>query len=111
MAISADYPTPVMVNGFSCKNCTEVDEAKKHIDPAHPKDGPYGVDAKDKPGAASDGRSPAVTFGGGLAALAKTNTANPSATSPLASSSAATRNIASAASATSGLGVRLDVSV
>jgi hypothetical protein len=48
MAISGDYPHPVTVNGFSCKNCTDVDYAKKHIDPAHPKDGPYGVNAKDR---------------------------------------------------------------
>lgn len=54
MAINGDYPQPVTVNGFSCKNCTDVDYAKKHIDPAHPKDGPYGVNAKNhelaKPG-------------------------------------------------------------
>lgn len=50
MSISGDYAQPVTVNGFSCKNCTDVDYAKKHIDPAHPKDGPYGVNAKDKPG-------------------------------------------------------------
>ena len=49
MAISTDYSTPVMVNGFRCKNCTDVDYAKKHIDPAHPKSGPYGIDAKDDP--------------------------------------------------------------
>jgi len=49
MAVSTDYSTPVMVNGFSCKNCTDVDYAKKHIDPAHPKSGPYGIDAKDDP--------------------------------------------------------------
>ena len=50
MAVSTtNYPTPVMVNGFSCKNCTDVDYAKKHIDPAHPKSGPYGIDAKDDP--------------------------------------------------------------
>jgi hypothetical protein len=49
MAVSTDYPTPVMVNGFQCKNCTDVDYAKKHIDPAHPKSGPYGIDAKDDP--------------------------------------------------------------
>ena len=49
MAIGTDYPTPVMVNGFRCKNCTDVDYAKKHIDPAHPKSGPYGIDAKDDP--------------------------------------------------------------
>jgi hypothetical protein len=49
MAVSTDYSTPVMVNGFRCKNCTDVDYAKKHIDPAHPKSGPYGIDAKDDP--------------------------------------------------------------
>ncbi|ENZ82539.1 MULTISPECIES: hypothetical protein [Caulobacter] len=47
MAINGDYPQPVTVNGFSCKNCTDVDYAKKHIDPAHPQDGPYGINAKD----------------------------------------------------------------
>jgi hypothetical protein len=49
MAVSTNYPNPVMVNGFLCKNCTDVDYAKKHIDPAHPKSGPYGIDAKDDP--------------------------------------------------------------
>jgi hypothetical protein len=49
MAVSTDYSTPVIVNGFRCKNCTDVDYAKKHIDPAHPKSGPYGIDAKDDP--------------------------------------------------------------
>ena len=49
MSIGTDYPHPVNVNGFSCKNCTDVDYAKKHIDPAHPKAGPYGVNAKDDP--------------------------------------------------------------
>ena len=65
MAVSANYATPVNVNGFSCKNCTDVDYAKKHIDPAHPKDGPYGINAPEN----SDRglRSPAVTFGGSLA--------------------------------------------
>jgi hypothetical protein len=49
MAISGDYPHPVQVNGFLCKNCTDVDYAKKHIDPAHPRSGPYGVDAASDP--------------------------------------------------------------
>ena len=49
MAVSTNYPSPVMVNGFLCKNCTDVDYAKKHIDPAHPKSGPYGIDAKEDP--------------------------------------------------------------
>lgn len=80
MAISGDYPTPVNVNGFSCKNCTDVDNAKKHIDPAHPKDGPFGINAKDRPeeikrvaGESIDpthDRQATVTFGGQLAAFA-----------------------------------------
>jgi hypothetical protein len=49
MAISGDYSSPVQVNGFQCKNCTDVDYAKKHIDPAHPKSGPYGVNAATDP--------------------------------------------------------------
>lgn len=49
MSISGDYPHPVQVNGFTCHNCTDVDYARKHIDPAHPKAGPYGVDAKNDP--------------------------------------------------------------
>jgi hypothetical protein len=57
---SINYPQPVQVNGFTCHNCTEVDEAKKHIDPAHPKSGPYGIDA------ASDPTNPKsfIPFGG-----------------------------------------------
>jgi hypothetical protein len=48
MAISANYPSPVTVNGFSCRNCTEVDYAKKHIDPANPQAGPFGMNAPEK---------------------------------------------------------------
>jgi hypothetical protein len=46
---STNYAQPVQVNGFTCHNCTDVDFAKKHIDPAHPKSGPYDVDAKSDP--------------------------------------------------------------
>jgi len=46
---STNYPQPVQVNGFTCRNCTDVDNAKKHIDPAHPKSGPYGIDAATDP--------------------------------------------------------------
>jgi hypothetical protein len=66
MAVSANYPVPVIVNGFTCKNCTDVDNAKKHIDPAHPKAGPYGIDAKDDPSLAWKA---SVKFGGSLSAL------------------------------------------
>jgi len=48
-AISGNYPVPVQVNGFTCKNCTDVDYAEKHIDPAHPKSGPYDVNAATDP--------------------------------------------------------------
>jgi len=46
---STNYPQPVLVNGFVCRNCTDVDNAKKHIDPAHPRSGPYGIDAATDP--------------------------------------------------------------
>jgi len=69
MAIGADYSTPVTVNGFSCKNCTDVGYAKKHIDPAHPKSGPYGIDAKNDPSVKQAAASTAVTFGGNLSSL------------------------------------------
>jgi hypothetical protein len=62
MAINGDYPQPVQVNGFTCRNCTDVDYAKKHIDPAHPKSGPYDVNAATDPSR----RTEALTFGGAL---------------------------------------------
>jgi hypothetical protein len=65
---SVNYPSPVTVNGYSCKNCTDVDYAKKNIDPQHPKDGPFGVNAKDKP---------AVTFSGALAGVAASSKTDP----------------------------------
>ena len=75
---TVNYPTPVTVNGYSCKNCTDVDNAKRNIDPAHPQDGPFGVNRQDKPGAASS--SPAVVFGGRLSHLSTADKA-PSAPS------------------------------
>lgn len=64
MAISTDYPHPVTVNGFSCRNCTDVDYAKRHIDPAHPHSGPYNIDAKTDPS-----QPAAVRFAGRLSGL------------------------------------------
>ena len=74
---TVNYPSPVNVNGYSCKNCTDVDYAKQHIDPAHPKDGPYGVDAKTQ--------TPAVSLGGALAGVSAASNANiaPTATQGL----------------------------
>jgi hypothetical protein len=65
-AVNGDYAQPVTVNGFSCKNCTDVDNAKKHIDPSHPKDGPYGVNAQDKISATDKVNEPAVVLSGQL---------------------------------------------
>ena len=72
---TVNYPSPVTVNGYSCKNCTDVDNAKRNIDPQHPKDGPFGVNRTPKPG-----DTPAVTFGGQLAGLVKSD-ATPAARS------------------------------
>lgn len=78
---TVNYPTPVTVNGYSCKNCTDVDNAKRNIDPSHPKDGPFGVNKADKADSAP-AHGPAVSLGGVLAHVAAaSNTApTPSAT-------------------------------
>ena len=52
-----------MVNGYVCHNCTDVDYAKRHVDPQHPKDGPFGIDKPDAKG----GHGPAVVLAGSLA--------------------------------------------
>ena len=81
---TVNYPSPVTVNGYACKNCTDVDYAKKHIDPSHPKDGPYGVNAKDQPPSTLDAK-PAVTLSGALADVDPSSapTAQPSPTQGL----------------------------
>lgn len=71
-----------IVNGYVCKNCTDVEYAKKGVDPAHPKDGPDGVRATDrtqdsKAGGAAErgaddkgpGFGPAVQLSGALASV------------------------------------------
>ncbi|MEQ1819326.1 MAG: hypothetical protein ABL871_12025 [Terricaulis sp.] len=63
--VSSNYGTPVQVNGYSCKNCTDVGYAEKHIDPAHPQSGPYNVNAESDPSRWSE----AVTLGGRLTAM------------------------------------------
>ena len=88
MAIATNYPTPVSVNGFLCKNCTDVDYAKKHIDPAHPRSGPYGIDAKDDPTVRKSAADNAVVFGGSLGAL---NAGQASAQTDNSASAAGTR--------------------
>jgi hypothetical protein len=71
MTINGNYSSPVSVNGYQCWNCTDVDNAKKHIDPQHPKAGPYGVDAVNDPTLRNDPKvRAAVMFGGNLSDLA-----------------------------------------
>ena len=65
MSISTNYSSPIQVNGYSCQNCTDVDNAKKGIDPAHPKSGPYGAYAASDPSRWTD----AMCLGGRLAGL------------------------------------------
>ena len=60
-----------VVNGYVCANCTDVANAKKGVDPAHPKDPPKSVET------ASAERGPAVTFGGGLQRSDPTRVASP----------------------------------
>jgi hypothetical protein len=77
MAISANYPQPVYVNGFACMNCAQVAEAKQDIDPAHPQSGPGGVDAQFDPTAK---QTPAVIFGGALAGIGAASGGQPPST-------------------------------
>jgi hypothetical protein len=102
MVVGANYSTPVTVNGFLCKNCTDVNYAKKHIDPAHPKSGAYGIDAKADPTAKKTAASPAVTFGGSLGNLNVKQVPGQSLADPL--------NVLAAKPSSSAIGAQLDVS-
>jgi hypothetical protein len=82
---TVNYPTPILINGYRCKNCTDVDYAKKHIDPQHPKDGPYGINKpenSDRAGTTDATRGPAVLFGGRIAPpVTSTDSSAPAASS------------------------------
>jgi hypothetical protein len=57
-----------LVNGYVCHNCTDIDYAKKGIDPAHPKkDDPLNAQTKPQDGIASAGKT--VILSGALAKL------------------------------------------
>ena len=100
MTVGTNYSTPVNVNGFLCKNCTDVDYAKKHIDPAHPRSGPYGVDAKDDPTNKQTPTSASVILGGSLGGLnTKQQRSEPSG------------DTAPNPSATTSVGTQIDLSV
>ena len=70
MTINGNYNMPVAVNGYQCWNCTDVANAKKHVDPEHPKAGPYGIDAANDPSLRNDPKAQAAdVFGGALSGL------------------------------------------
>lgn len=46
---SVNYPSPVTVNGYSCRNCSDVELASKNIDPQHPQSGRDNHDAATDP--------------------------------------------------------------
>jgi hypothetical protein len=76
-----------VVNGYVCHNCTDVANAKKGVDPAHPKDGPNGVDAPDSQKAtslreaqdsqAAARRGPAIVLGGQFASASDVSNVTP----------------------------------
>src|SRR4051812_30158446 len=98
-----------LVNGYVCHNCTDVDYAKKGIDPAHPnKNDPLNPKTKAQNAIAGDDQTqikPVVILSGALAKLAAAN--GPDA---VPSSTAANQN-PSLASDVSGTGARLNISV
>jgi hypothetical protein len=62
-----------IVNGYVCQTCCDAGLAARNIDPAHPKDGPFGQDKRPDPshpkeaGTARDAHGPAVLLGSRLA--------------------------------------------
>lgn len=64
-----------IVNGYVCRNCTDTALAARNIDPAHPKDGPFG---NDRP---RDARDPAVVLDGLLKGRAVSPTQSAAKTS------------------------------
>lgn len=71
MAISADYPRPINVNGYVCRNCDDVSKAKRFIDPTL---SPLEASAADS----RKNTSAAVSFGGSLADRSTVNPSQPS---------------------------------
>jgi hypothetical protein len=96
-----------IVNGYVCFNCTDVANAKKGINPAHPKDPLHPqTDAQNALAAAKAKDNPAVILSG---ALSNAGAANGAANSSAATnSSSATQNPTPPASYTTG--TQVDVS-
>jgi hypothetical protein len=75
-----------LVNGYQCRDCTDVAYAKRNIDPQHPKDGPFGVNR-----AEASSHGPAVVLDGKLAPAGPASSVNDvAAVDPARPSGAAT---------------------
>lgn len=48
-AVGANYASPVTVNGYPCWNCTDVEKAKKSVDPSARSDTTGPVDRSTQP--------------------------------------------------------------
>lgn len=68
-----------IVNGYRCANCTDTAYAERNIDPKHPKDGPFGIDA---PKGSDDTHGPAVKLDGALAQRLGADGLRPARTTP-----------------------------
>jgi hypothetical protein len=81
-----------IVNGYVCHNCTDVENAKKGVDPAHPKKD-FPGQSQTKTGNASN--NPAVIFSGAFAkdAVPKTDPALPADAASQSSANAAKTGI------------------
>ena len=99
-----------IVNGYVCYNCTDVDYAKKGIDPAHPNpDDPLNPKTKAKNEIAATGKTenaPAVILSGALAKSDLTN--DDGAAQP---ADAENTNVSPAGSYARTAGAKLDISV
>ncbi len=67
-----------VVNGYPCRNCTDVENAKKGVDPAKPKDGLDGTNAQNQP----VDFGPAVKFDGAMTGVSRTDRPAPDAYAP-----------------------------
>ena len=79
--IARDPPMINLVNGYVCHNCTDVDYAKKGIDPAHPnKNDPLNPKTKAQNAIANADKpqiNPAVILSGALASATTATNQNP----------------------------------
>ena len=98
-----------IVNGYVCFNCTDVANAKKGINPAHPKDPLHPqTDAQNALAAAKAKDNPAVILSG---ALSNAGTANGTANSSTSTnSSSSTPNSTPPVPYSTATGTQVDVS-